>query len=370
MDISNIKEYIPSNTYYSNTIHTLDKYKNISQKIFIKMTCELIFKNHNYTKNHFHIDNNILSSFLDIDIRNIDKEIIQFRNNNNLRNYIYNIYQFQKYYPNIKYIQDKNEILVLYNHQKYSIKHFNQIYMKDKLFLDFPIKIFKKRIQIEQYELVIILSVGNIEIAINILQNLLTNYNGIFLAVSVNNDLKIDTKLLNLIEMFDNYIIYQTCNYGFDITPFLHVYNDIKKYVNFDFIFKIHTKSDPNWRSSLLNSFYRSKWNTLKKNVDNNYVGICSQDNLICNSHFNLQILNKHFKDFDNYKFVQGTIFIVQKKYIDCMFKEDYKYLLKGLTYHTFYYSNYLFFKNSPAHAIERIFGFEIYKDNKKYYTI
>jgi hypothetical protein len=76
--MENIKEYIPGDKYYSNNIHTLGKYQNISKKILMKMTCELIFKTPVYHKNSFHIDIKIFSNFLYGDDRNINKEIFNF----------------------------------------------------------------------------------------------------------------------------------------------------------------------------------------------------------------------------------------------------------------------------------------------------
>ena len=204
----NAVKYKPSQVYYSNTIHTMAKYQNISQKLFIKMTCELVFKSSDYKQNNFHVDTQILSNFLYDEIKKVDKKIINFRNNDILQNYIYNIYQFKKYYPNIEYFQENSKIYVLYQQQKYSIREFDNLYLQNKFFFDFPIKILNKKININKHELVIIITVGNIETAIDILQNLLNNYQHILLAISINDELELNIQLLTLIEKFDNYIIY------------------------------------------------------------------------------------------------------------------------------------------------------------------
>ena len=283
--------------------------------------------------------------------------------------------QILKWYPDVLFFKIKDKIHINYKSNNYLLAEFVKkfIYEKNlKWFLTNGIKLINKNTKTKKFKLVLFLQIGNNEIGNIILDNILKNINitNFCLCINFVNHLIIHslyTKLVNKIKSnFNNYIITTSIDYGTDITPFLLQYHTINKLsINYDYVLKLHTKSDTEWRDKMINIFLDGNLNKLLCIMDNNLqIGmIGNEEYLIDNTDvFCKDILNNYFKDLQ-YKFIGGTCFLTRKSIINNVFNLNNN-ILKKLFLMNYYYDNYMFFNNSIIHAYERIFGCICYQYN------
>ena len=284
--------------------------------------------------------------------------------------------QILKWYPDVLFFKIKDKIHINYKSNNYLLAEFVKkfIYEKDlKWFLTNGIKLINKNTKTKHFKLVLFLQIGNNEIGNIILENILKNINITDFCLCVNfvNHLTIHslyTKLVNKIKSnFDNYIITNSIDLGFDITPFLLQYHTLNKLsINYDYVLKLHTKSDPKWRDKMINIFLDGNLDKLLCIMDNNLqIGmIGNEEYLIDNTDvFCKDILNIHFKDLE-YHFIGGTCFLTRKSIINNVFNLDNN-IFRNLLLMNYYYDNYLFSDNSIIHSYERIFGCICYQNNQ-----
>ena len=152
------------------------------------------------------------------------------------------------------------------------------------------------------------------------------------------------------------------------------LYNFAKKKINFDYVLKLHTKSDNYWRCQLTNIFMNNNIdsciNLLDKNQNIYEIGKINyvvKNNNFCNKIIAEMYPNNH--NINNYYFVAGTIFLCRKQVFDKVIEkiEKYEYALYVIS---FYYNNVLFKDYSIIHAIERLFVFVVYEMNKNIHKL
>ena len=157
----------------------------------------------------------------------------------------------------------------------------------------------------------------------------------------------------------ENYIIYSCNELGNDIVPSLLLYDEIinnKKY-SFDYVLKIHTKTDFRFLCKAIDYLFNLNLNNLllEKNINSSTIGFKYIN--IKNDLFNKLLVSKHNDLLINNEFVPGTIFLTKKYVMDTMLlflKNNYKIIF----FQNMYDNNSLNKDFSYIHFMERLFGF------------
>ena len=325
-----------------------------------------------------YIDNDIKNirnnhtNFFDIDFEFIkqcynfealtNEEIISFVKKNNYINYVFHPKQLYNLFSyKIKLLTDENKrIYVNYLNEEYTlvefIKHI-ETYSYDTLKKLCVREIYKDTFV--QNKLLILMYIGDIKNIFFIL-NKIKRYNRIeqfSLAFCIN--YKLIHEVTPWIKRYfnKNYIIYSSNELGNDITPSLLVYDEILQKHKFDYVIKLHTKTDYQFLNKAIYFLFKSNMEQLlsKQNPKSSSIGFeyvkKSSDK------FNKSLYFKFRHILINTEFVPGTIFFAKKHTMDIVldfFKENYKILfLQNM------YDNNSLNKNcSYVHFIERLFGY------------
>lgn len=249
---------------------------------------------------------------------------------------------------------------------------------------------FLKSISIKYNEnkVALIFHVGNIEVFHEIVNDYPDFFNNkrIDLYFSCN-----DKQVFNIVnEQYPNSKIFQIENRGMDIGPFLLTIKYlIDNKSNYDYYIKLHTKTDKNWRNSMIKPIYNNLDYFMDIKKTNNNIKLFGSKNHHSNANFNgnyspiLELIKRNYPEYI-YKFlsycseynentvdcseppyfIAGTIFVFNNKYFD-LFKQ-----IKDLNYEfgileTGYVSNGI---GNPrkTHAWEYLFGYILYLKKKK----
>ena len=177
------------------------------------------------------------------------------------------------------------------------------------------------------------------------------------LAFCVNNN-KLDIILPLIKSHFNNNFIVYSCNeMGNDIVPSLLAYNEIIKYYNFDYIIKIHTKTNVDFLNKATDYLFNKDLTELlsNKNVNSSSIGFEYKTRI--NDIFNTKLCSKFSNILIHNEFVTGTMFLTSKNVMDkvfIFFKENHKVLFFQNTY-----DNNSFNRDySYVHFLERLFGY------------
>ena len=310
-------------------------------------------------------------NFFDIDIKfikqcyNLDnytnEDIINFVKNNNYISYIFHPKQlYNLFNDNITFLVNKNN----YIHVKFENKYYNlnnfvnyiETYSYNTL----------KYISIREIannnftknKLLILLYIG-CEITINtIIQNLklYSKIENFSIAFCIN--YKLTDKIVKLIKThFTNYIIYSSNEFGNDITPSLLMYDDIINKYNFDYILKIHTKSDIPFLYRAMNYLFSINLQNLllRQNGNSSSIGFTYVKNTCDN--YNKILYTKYSYLLKNNEFVPGTIFLTNRYVMDKVLQfliDNYKIIF----FQNMYDDNSLNKDCSYVHFMERLFGY------------
>ena len=222
---------------------------------------------------------------------------------------------------------------------------------------------------------------SEIKIYINNLINYGINLD-IYVNISLNNEKsKYEEKYINLvndIKTYKNYCITFSNNQGLDIGGFIKSYMEIKdmnlKYKN---IIKIHTKTNKNWRFSMLYSLLGNK-KIIENNIrimENDYIGMIGNqkievNNIKLNSKKIYSLLNNYYNFFDikkNYQgsFIPGTIFWIKGCILDKYFTKNN--LIELYNQFPLGYPGQKYNNEELPHAFERFFG--VFVENSKHVT-
>jgi hypothetical protein len=110
-------------------------------------------------------------------------------------------------------------------------------------------------------------------------------------------------------------------NKGVDIGGFIHFLKIVKDY-HFDYIIKLHTKSDDNWRRKLAKILTKEYTKNYLDNIDLLSTMIfrypAYRYDFETNNYHIKNICHKyHIKYSDKFRFIPGTIFICSKRFIN-----------------------------------------------------
>jgi hypothetical protein len=222
-----------------------------------------------------------------------------------------------KYYIN-------NNILYI-NYENWGIEKFyiDKNSLPDKLY-----KIIYKNFK-NIYGIGITIQIGNwntflkMESYLNNFKNINTN-----IYFTIVKEFCTDSIISYLINKYDQIVIIECENKGMDIGLFLiSLHYILTENINHECLFKIHTKTDDNFRNECLNNLLLSHQKILRnvKELSKKNIGMISGNNIFNyndnKNHFNnnlyyLELLSKYlcFEDlnYDNLVFSGGTFFIVK----------------------------------------------------------
>jgi hypothetical protein len=322
-----------------------------------------LITNKNY--NLFDVDINFIKQAYNLN-NLTDKDIINFVKENHYTSYVFHPKQLYNLFNNkIELLFDKstNYIFVKYEKIYYKLREFLkhiESYSYDTI----------KNICIREIEnhnftenrLLLLFYIGS-EQNTNIFIEKIKMYSKIenfTLAFCINYRLLDNIIPLIKKEISTNYIIYSSNELGSDITPTLLMYDDIihtKKY-NFDYIMKIHTKTDAKFLNKAIDYLFEFDLNTLlsiNKNNNSSSIGFTYLKNT--DDVFNKILVSKYSDFFINKNFVPGTILLTNNDTINKVlqfFKNNYKIIF----FQNMYDNNSLNKDNSYVHFMERLFGY------------
>ena len=179
------------------------------------------------------------------------------------------------------------------------------------------------------------------------------------------------------------YVITSTPDLGTDISPFFMQFSTLTNMhgtgdgsglgLDIDYILKLHTKTNSDWRKRLCKPFIGgldSIMGLLTRLDTDKTIGMLGAKECVgTNNKFCDTKLETYFPECTytkyraQYRYVAGTVFLTRTHIISDTITIDPKFT-KALLLMPYYYDNALFPTNSPAHTFERIMG---YMASKKY---
>jgi len=293
-----------------------------------------------------------------------NSEIITYVRENNYINHIFHPKQLYNLFKDkIKLLNDKdNCIQVKYNDEYYILSDFiTKIheFSYDK-FKHLSIQIVEN-CDFTENNLLLLFYIGNEKNFIDILIKIKNYYNiqEFSLAFCIHHKL-VNTVLPIIKEYFStNFIVYSSNEAGNDIVPSLLAYDEIVKNFNytFNYIIKIHTKSDTEFLQKATDYLLNSNLNDLllKNNTNSSSIGFDYIQKK--NDPFNTNLCSQFIRMLVKKEFVPGTIFLTTKCTFDkvmIFFKDNYKTIFLQ----NMYDNNSLNKDTSYVHFMERLFGY------------
>jgi hypothetical protein len=322
-----------------------------------------------FEKRHLRTRNTV--NLFDVDIKFIkqcynlhnytNNDIVSYVKNNNYINYIFHPKQlYNLFNDKIKLLVNKNNcIQVEYENNYYDLHNFvNYI----ETFSYNTLKnICIKEIENNNFtenKLLILIYIGSGTTINAIIQNLKKYSNIEKFSLSFCINYKLIDKIVPLIKThFTNYIIYSSNEFGNDITPSLLIYDDIINKYNFDYILKIHTKSDITFLYKAMNYLFNANLQDLllRQNENSSSIGFTYVKNT--QDDYNKILNTKYSYLLKNNEFVPGTIFLTNR----CVMDKVLQFLIdnyKIIFYQNMYDDNTLNKDCSYVHFMERLFGY------------
>ena len=325
-------------------------------------------------KETMNLTKNRTDNLFDIDIEFIkqgynlndytDKAIVDYVIKNDYINHIFHPKQLYNLFNNkIKILlnEENKSIYVDYNNNNYRLCHFIKYinsYSYD-FYKNLTIKLLENN-HLKDNNLLILVYIGSDKNLNFILKKIKKYYEiqNFSLAFCINYKL-VEVIVPLITNEFDtNYIIYSSSEMGNDIIPSLLVYDKlIKRDYNFDYIIKIHTKSDLKFLTNALEYLLNENLDNLllKKNTHSSCIGfkyVKEKDDI-----FNKKLSVK-FEHLLNYnQFVAGTMFLTNNK----VFEKVLQFLqdnYQTIFFQNMYDNNSINKSCSYVHFIERLFGY------------
>ena len=321
-----------------------------------------------------HNKTNIIPNAFDIDLyfcNNVNNlamtnnlDIIKYIQLIGMDGFIYHSKQIFNIYPNIKMYTFMNNLFFMYKNNIYLASTF----VNDFLYQTTFDKIVKNLIKNYVYNLnaeiplLILVFIGNEDRGIDLINKLIfykqiQNFNVSF-CFNLNSNLyeKFKGKIK---DNFQYYAIYETKEFGTDITPTLLMYNEIVKRDRFKHIIKLQTKSILKQYTELTNFLLTNNLEKILsfKNQNCNCIGHPNYYIPLDEDPFNNELKLRYINDINiTFHFVGGTIFYSPESFFHKtlqFMKQNFRcYLFNNL-----YENNSINMHNSPIHFLERVFG-------------
>jgi len=322
-----------------------------------------IIKYKYFNKKYYKLANNIL-----INDNNDDNIYNHYYKNGIKSGLICSKYQILNFYKNCQIIEENDYIKIRNNGCEYLINDFCNLF-----FYKIPLTFFNDKLNIlfqklKNSELVIILHIGDNDVGYTLLNKIFENNYLKDCCIAINL-VYFDNDIINFIkDNFKNYLITKSINFGTDIQSSNILFNILKNNIKFDFVFKIHTKTNIIWRYLLLQPFFNINIKLLIEFMILFNYKLCGSDEYsyyikkdiyckdILNDLYNSPKITELINKSD---FIGGTIFLCT---ID-VYENTLKRIKKNERINfinCFYYKNNEI-NESPIHAVERVYGIENY---------
>lgn len=207
-------------------------------------------------------------------------------------------------------------------------------------------------------QLLVLLYIGSI-FNLNAIIDYIKDYSQIqtfSLAICINYNV-FDAAMSLIKSNFTDYIVYVSNESGNDITPSMLMYSDISTKYEFDYILKLHTKSDLNFLkrayAPLLKSNLQDVLST--KNAKSSSIGFMYMEGR--DDKFNKALFSKYSHLYKNTEFVPGSIFLTNATTMNNVLT-FLKYNYVTLFLQNMYDNNSLNMDYSYVHFMERLFGY------------
>jgi hypothetical protein len=351
----NLKKCFNYNTYQWNSdINLYLKYCNLDES----------YSKVDVNKNAFDVDLHFCNLVNDLRMEN-KYEVIKYIQLIALDGFIYHPKQLTNIFPNIKIYTFLNNIFIMYNLNIYLVSDFVRNCLYNNSYDNLTKILIKNRfyqLDSDYSSLILLVFIGNEDRGKDLIEKIIEykkiqNFNVSF---CFNLSTNVAGKLKNIIkENFDYYAVYETKEFGTDITPTLLMYDDIIQKHKFPHIIKLQTKSIVNQYNDLTNYVLSCPLDTLllSKNKICNCIGHKDYYIPLNEDKFNNELKLRYVSELNlKYYFVGGTIFYSPSTAFDKtlrFMKNNYKSYL----FNTLYENNSININNSPIHFLERVFG-------------
>lgn len=291
-------------------------------------------------------------------------EIVNYIKHTGMNGYIYHPKQVINMYPDILFYTFLNNIYIIHKNRIYTSHKFANKYLYNISYnqLHNELIVNKYYHLNNSVTLLLLVFIGNEERGIDLIHKIV-RYKKIQpfnVSFCFNSKSAFTEKIKDIIQTnFTFYAIYESKEFGTDITPSLLMYESIIKKDHFEHIIKLQTKSITNQYEDLTNYLLSKPLNKLIENKMRqcNCIGHPNYYIPLKNDLFNKILQIEHSKELRNdYFFVGGTIFYcpsyVFDKTLSFMRQNHKKYLFNNL-----YENNSINQDYSPIHFLERVFG-------------
>lgn len=256
---------------------------------------------------------------------------------------IANIHQLKNIYPSVEW--DGSELY--FNGCKYSPEDFRNLFLES-----FPtIRVIEDNLSLKANDNIVILTSANQDIARGVLGKYDSLRSGTVSGYSicltyVNG--KDHSQLISYIRhKFKSFAIFQSQNFGTDIIPFVDTYRYLHRYA-FKGVLKLHTKTNDKWREIMLSKLIKNP-----AKFDKYACSCVSKNDKFCRQIIEDQGINIQGD------FCPGTMFYESKETMDrIIYHRAFQNVYHQSVIQTMYYDNESFLRNSPVHALERLFGY------------
>ena len=318
-------------------------------------------------ENHFDVDSRLYNCINDRKcINKVDThlDIINYGFEEGL---IYHHKQLLNLFPDIGVYEYKNNIFVGVSDKFIDIKKFvnNEIYSLDiKMYMNKFI--IEKKINLLDVDLIVLVFIGNENIGFELMNKILQYKQIQKFGVGVcfrNKELYNKFKKF-VLDNFDNFGMYISNEFGNDIIPTLLMYNKMIEKIKFEYVIKVHTKSnDIKWFNKCTNFLLEKNLEhlVLERDLIKKDCNCLGYDKCMINYYEDTKQnikLKKKYKKYVNKKyFCAGTMFFSDSKLFDKIlcFIENNNF--RAYFVNNMYDSNFINFDNSIVHFLERLFG-------------
>jgi len=292
------------------------------------------------------------------------EEILRYIQVIGMEGIIYHPKQLLNIFPSIKFIIFYKQIFISYKNKITLGSSFVSNYLYNNTYDSISKYLIKRRyINFNpDFPLLILVFIGNQAKGKTLIDYLIKYVKiqdcNIAFCFNINNN--VDEKFKNYIKNnLTWYAVYESKEFGTDITPTIIMYDEIQKQYNFPHIIKLHSKTiEPSFTD--LTKFLLDKplrQLVLYKNPSCNCIGPKNYYIKVNKDKFNNELKIRYLNVLKiNSEFVSGTIFYSPGKvFKNCLqfFKNHYKIFL----FNNLYENNSINLNNSPIHFLERLFG-------------
>jgi len=315
-------------------------------------------------KNAFDVDLYFCNNINNLQMDNAN-EVMKYIQLIAMDGYIYHPKQLINIFPNLKFYTFLDNIYILYKLNIYLCQDFVNNFIYNNNYDNLTKILIKNRffnLNVNYSPLLILAFIGNEERGYDLIKKIVEykKIQSFNVSFCFNLSSNIAEKMKNIIkDNFEYYAVYETKEFGTDITPTLLMYDDIVKKQKFPHILKLQTKSILNQYNDLTNFLLNKSLNDLLlySNINCNCIGHEEYYISLNEDKFNNELKLRFISELNiSFSFVGGTIFYCPSLTFDRtlqFMKANYKcYLFNNL-----YENNSININNSPIHFLERVFG-------------